>query len=159
MRITGVSAEGTSVGTEAGEINLQTLAEWNRFDLSKAGLARRLESLDLSADTKALLHSLGSQVIRVGDVVVRIGRKILDVVFGIISSYPNTTFGIIFGAIAGFLIASIPLLGALIGPIVTPILAALGLMKGFMSDLADKALEQRIVQAQSLFDPLRSQNV
>lgn len=121
MKLSAIGSNGQEIKTEVDEISEEAFNTWNVFELSRDQLARRLDGLGVSADTKALLNSLSTTVMRVGEVVIKIGRRILDSVFNILSAYPNTTFGAVFGAIAGFLISCIPFIGVLLGPLVFPI--------------------------------------
>ena len=70
--------------------------------------------------------------------------------------YPSATFGMIFGAIAGFLISAIPILGVVLGPIVTPLAIVFGLIIGVPQDIRDKALARKIAEANAVFSPLNA---
>ncbi len=91
-----------------------------------------------------MLMKLAKKVIRVGEIVVKIGQKVLELVIKFVSRYPNTTFGAVFGAIAGYLVSSIPIIGFVLGPLVSPILLLVGVVYGAKSDLIDLAIEGRI---------------
>ena len=90
----------------------------------------------------------------VGEYIIKIGRKILDVVCHAFSEFPMATFGTVFGGIVGTLISSIPILGLVLAPIVTPILMALGLIGGLVLDFQDKMLERKIARKVAEFSPL-----
>lgn len=152
---------------ETGETRLEVapdlpeefLTELTTQTLLKKELLSRLDSLALSADAKALLCKMAGTAMKVGTTVVKIGHKILEVVLGIVSRFPNASFGLVFGAIAGALIGGIPLIGFVLGPVVTPLLAAFGLLMGVKADFADAALEGRIMEAVAAFDPLKGEAV
>ena len=61
----------------------------------------------------------------------------------------------IFGAIAGFLVASIPILGVVLGPTFTPLAILLGLVSGLSQDFKDKALARLIAEINAKFNPLK----
>lgn len=107
-------------------------------------LLDRIERLNVSADVKALLRDLARITVRVGEAVVSIGRKIIDFVFELVKSYPNTTFGLAIGLVVGTLVAGVPLLGPLLGPILTPLLSAFGVTLGALEDLKDGGVRRRI---------------
>lgn len=98
----------------------------------------RLERMVLSADVKAILLDLARISVKVGEVVLQIGRKILTVVFEILSRFPNTIFGVVIGVAIGMLIGSIPFLGAVLAPVLTPLMIAYGLTKGAIADLSNQ---------------------
>jgi len=114
------------------------------FRLDDAGIRRMIDRLSLSADLKSRLFALSKLSIRVGVTTIRLGRKILDLVFSLVKQFPQAAFGALLGAIAGALVGLVPVLGWVLGPVVTPILAALGLGAGFFLDFKDKMLKQAI---------------
>ena len=124
------------------------------FEMADEELKKFIENLNVSADIKSLLYSFSKATIKAGEFVLKIGRKIIDFVFLLYREYPSATFGMVFGAIAGFLVASIPLLGAVLGPIFTPIAIAIGLLGGLREDLKDKALIRRVAEINANFAPL-----
>lgn len=128
------------------------------FDMSDESIRRMIDNLNISADAKSLLYSFSKATIRVGEHIIKIGRKILDAVCHTFKQFPNTTFGMVFGAIAGILISSIPILGQLLGPIVTPIFVALGAGIGRWEDFQDKMLERKIALKVAEFAPLAESN-
>ncbi len=144
---------------ETGETRLDLsedfLTELTTQTLLKKELLSRIDNLNLSADSKALLYKMAGTAMKVGATVVKIGHKILEVVLQLVSRFPNASFGLIFGAIAGALVGGVPLIGFVLGPVVTPLLAAFGLLMGAKADFADAALEGRIMEAVATFDPLK----
>lgn len=124
------------------------------FDMSDEAIKRMIDKLNISADAKSLLYTLSKATIKVGEYVIKIGRKILDAVCHTFKEFPMATFGTVFGGIVGVLISSIPILGQVLGPIVTPILMALGLVGGLVLDFQDKLLERKIAGKVAEFSPL-----
>ncbi len=88
--------------------------------------------------------------------IIKIGRKVLEVVCILLREFPNATFGLIFGAVAGLLVASIPVIGFVIGPLVTPLAMAFGLSSGFFEDIQDKKMKRRVMEATASFETLRT---
>ncbi len=65
------------------------------FDLSEEALKKRLDKLSISADMKSILFTMAKTTIKVGSVVVKLGRKILDLVMRILTDFPTATTGAI----------------------------------------------------------------
>lgn len=96
--------------------------------------------MDASADAKALLRDLARITVRVGEVVVAIGRKVVDFAFELMKAFPNTVFGVIIGLIVAALVGSVPVLGALLAPLAV----AFGLAKGALEDVKNSGLRGRV---------------
>lgn len=159
MQVAGRSPEsGEQLILELEDDKVDEILRLGSLELSKAGLKRKIENLQVSADTKALLFALSTKVIRVGEKVIKIGQKILEVVMKFVSAYPNTSFGIVFGAIAGALVGSVPLIGWVLGPIVMPIMVAVGLVLGAKQDFVDKAMASRVNETIEPFEVLRGRS-
>jgi len=126
------------------------------FDMSDEAIRRMIDNLNVSADAKSLLYAFSKATIRAGEVVINIGRKIIDFIGQLFKEYPSATFGVIFGAIVGFLVSSIPVIGVVLGPIVTPLLVALGLVGGLIQDVQDKNLARKITDINASFAPLNA---
>ncbi|MFY0648861.1 hypothetical protein [Sulfitobacter geojensis] len=126
------------------------------FDLSEEALKKRIDALAISADVKSVLFTISKTTIRVGSLVVKIGRKVLDIVTTILTEFPMTTTGTIFGAIFGYLVTSVPIIGMIFGPFVATLAIAFGFATGAMQDMGNKALERRIRSSMASFDALRA---
>lgn len=157
MQAIGASPDGGGqMVLELSDEKSDDILKLASLEFSKKDLKQKIDNLDVSADTKSLLFTLATKVIKVGDVVVKIGQKILETVVKFVSAYPHTSFGIVFGAVAGVLVGSVPIIGWVLGPIVTPIMIALGLTLGAKQDFMDKVLERRLSAS---IDPFRVLNV
>ncbi|MFW8596148.1 hypothetical protein [Cribrihabitans neustonicus] len=142
--------------TEISDENRESIEWLSQMGLKPSELKARIETLDISADAKVILLQLATKVVRIGETVVKIGQKVLELVFKFTSSYPNTTFGVVFGAIAGTLISSIPIIGFVLGPLVSPILLLLGIALGAKTDFVEKAMEARIKSSLEPFNALKA---
>ena len=100
----------------------------------------QIDRMDISADAKALLRDLARITIRVGEVVIAIGRKALDFALELTKVFPNMVFGVIVGLIVGALVGSVPI----IGPLLAPLAVAFGLAKGALEDVQDTGLRGRV---------------
>lgn len=160
MQIRTTDANGIDFSGDATHLDDSAIAALNTFEFSKKKIKDRIENLDISSDAKFMLHSFVDKTIEVvvdtGKVVIWIGRKILEVVIFMGRHFPNATFGMVFGAVIGILIASIPIIGWLLGG-VAPILAILGLSLGAIEDLKQAlAGNPRVREVFSQFDSLQT---
>ena len=99
-----------------------------------------IDRLDISADAKANLAAFAKVTVKVGREVVRIGRKIVDVLFSFLRNFPGIGFGVIFAVVITTLLGAIPLLGAVLGPLASTLLVAFG---GYV-DLKNPAFSARL---------------
>jgi hypothetical protein len=99
-----------------------------------------IDRLDTSADAKANLASFAKVTVKVGRAVVRIGRKVIDVLFSFLRSFPGISFGVIFAVVVTTLLSAIPLLGAVLGAVASTLIIGFG---GFV-DLANPAFHARL---------------
>jgi len=116
----------------------------NSAERSDAQILRRIDSLSLSADVKALLADLLKLGTEVGNVVLRIGRKVLDFVLSLIQQFPNLAFAVIFAAVLAALFSMVPVLGGLLSPILTPLALALGVGWGTLKEFETGDLGDRV---------------
>ncbi len=160
MQIRTTDANGVEFSGDAPHLDDSAIAALNTFELSKNKIKDRIDNLDISSDAKFMLHSFVDKTIEVvvgtGKVVIWIGRKILEVVIFMGHHFPNATFGMVFGAVIGILIASIPIIGWLLGG-AAPVLAILGLSLGAIEDLKQVlAGDPRVREVFSQFESLRT---
>lgn len=155
MKVKGVSPDGkTQLEFENDSIDSEYINRLTRFDMSEETIRKSIDGLSVSADVKSLLHALSTASITIGRQVVRIGRTVIDFVCKMLNEFPKLTFFALLGAIVGFLVASIPLIGIVLGPIVKPIAIAVGAAFGSLEDLKDQALKRKITEFHAEFSPL-----
>jgi len=156
MKVNGVNPEtGETYQVESDDIDREFIGLMSIFDMTDEDVKRIIDNLNISADAKSLLYSFSRATIKAGEFIIKIGRKIVDYICKILKDFSNASFGLVFGAIAGFLVSSIPILGIVLGPLLTPLLMAFGMLGGLKEDLKDKALERRISEINGKFSPLR----
>lgn len=127
-----------------------------QFEFSDEQLRARIDRMDISADAKAMLYSFTKATITVGKTIIKIGRKIIDILFTVLRSFPHLTFGVIFGYIVGALIATLPFIGAWLASIVTPLAILFGIVLAFPQELQAGELGARISAIVDKFAPLRA---
>ncbi len=157
MEIKGKNTEtGEEFQAQAENVDGSFVESMLHYDMSDEGIKKLIDGLSVSADIKSLLYSFSKATIKAGQYVIKIGRKIIDFVCMVSSEYPGVTFGLIFGAIAGFLISAIPIIGIVLGPLFTPIAMAFGLVLGLREDIKDKGLARKISEINASFSPLKT---
>lgn len=156
MIIQGVNLEtGQEFQTVAPEIDKSFLSSISDMSVSDEAIKKYIDNLNVSADVKSLLFQFTKITLKVGDFLLKIGRKIIEFVCLLYKEYKHATFGMLFGAIVGFLISSIPVLGVILGAVFTPIAIGLGLVLGLNEDIKDLQLERKIAAIVAKFDPLK----
>lgn len=157
MKINGENSEtGEKYQSDAGSVTGDFIKTMSSFNFSDEETKKLIDGLNVSADVKSLLYSFSKATIKAGEYIIKIGRKILDFVCMVFDEYPNATFGLLFGAIAGVLIGSIPILGVVLGPVFAPIAMLLGLTSGYFDDIKNKSLLRTIKAANAEFSPLNA---
>jgi hypothetical protein len=126
------------------------------FECTEKQLQSKIDSLDISADKKAILSSLNKITFTAGRFVIKIGKKIIDVIFSLLKNFPYLGFGVIFGLVLGALISAIPLIGAALGAIATTITVALGVTLGGLEEYKSGDLRVRIDRFVKDLSPLNS---
>jgi hypothetical protein len=157
MKIQGINPEtGAIFQADAENVDSSFIDELKKFDMSDEAIKKLIDNLNVSADVKSLLYSFTKATIRIGEAIIKVGRKIIDFICRLVTEHPNATFGLIFGAIVGFLISSIAVLGVVLGPLFAPIAMAFGLIGGLSEDVKDKALARKIDEIKASFSPLET---
>jgi hypothetical protein len=158
MHIEGTNPEtGETFGAEAPGLTSSILNAIADLDVSDERIREIIDQLDISADAKSALYAISKVTVRAGQMVVKIGRKIMDIIVALFEEFPNAGFGAIFGAIIGFLLSTIPIIGQILGPIVTPVLISLGLVIGAKTDIHDSNLAKKISIANQQFSAFRTE--
>lgn len=129
--------------------------ELNRTTNSESKIKSTLENLNISADAKSALYAIINTTIRAGRLIVKIGRKILDIVIETLKNFPNASFGLVLGGMMGVLVASVPLIGVILAPFITPLAMIYGFVVGMKQDVNDRNLANAIAAANAKFDHLR----
>ena len=148
---------GKSVKSLISEPNADFFSQVSSFSLTEKGVKEKIDNLNISADAKALLFSLNKFTFAAGRTAIKIGKKIIDVVFSLIKNFPYLSFGVIFGILLGALIAAIPLIGAALGSLATTIALALGVALGGLEEFKSDDLKKRIDTFVKDLSPLRNQ--
>ncbi len=103
-----------------------------------------IDNLNISPEIKVVLDSLLNYSMKIGDLILNIGRKIVEVILYFVQNFPNMIIGTIIGFTIGSIISSIPVLGWALGWLILPLSTALGMGMGLKVDLQDKKLANKI---------------
>ena len=156
MKTEAIDSDGNKIVVEIEDDKVNQLyEEFKSRGRPKRELNRMIANLEISADAKAMIKSIMDAVIKVGDVVLRIGKRIVEIVFDIVKRFPNATFGVVLGVILSVLIASIPIIGAILAPFLAPVVIAFGLVVGFMEDMSGNPIVQAVKDATASLVPLK----
>lgn len=117
-----------------------------------------IEKLAVSAEIKAVLFKLTKFTIKVGQTLIKLGKKVLEIVAMLASKYKSAALGIIIGALMTLLISTIPLLGPALSSFLGPLLILFGLSKGLWEDVKRDSpqLAASIAEAGVIFQPLNA---
>lgn len=148
---------GEKIEVDVSDENLEALSSLAQDNVSNSKLQSYIDNLDMSADAKVLIGSILKTTVKVGDLIIRVGKRLVELVVMIVSKFPNATFGLILGLLVGALVAAIPILGAILAAFVMPIAAIFGLAKGYIDDCKDQALAHKIAEAVAMFQPLNGE--
>ena len=130
---------------------------FNSFNLSDEEIRSWISRLDISADAKSILYKIAKATIRAGQFVIKIGRKILEIVSFLLREYPKATLWLILGAVVGTLVTSIPIIGIVIGPLFTTLTTVAGFAMGAWEDIKDKNMKRKMREEMVMFDKLRTE--
>ena len=150
---------GEAISLEVPLLNEQDLNSLAEEQAPRDRVLRMLENLDLNAETKLFLSKLLDYSITVGGVVVRLGKKVLEIALFVASRLPLLTFWTVLAAVVAFLISQIPILGSILSAFLAPVLIFAGLVKGFYEELASNnpTLNDLLQSASESFKPLSEQ--
>ena len=116
----------------------------NTTEYSDAQILRQIESLSVSADAKALLADLLNLATRVGQSVLRVGRKIIDFVLSMVRAFPHMGFAAMVAMVVTALIAMVPFIGLALASVIGPLALALGIVVGGAVEFQSPDLEARV---------------
>ena len=150
-------ATGEKVTVDISDENYEQLKTLAEDKVSDSRLQSYIDNMDISADAKALIASILKTAIKVGDLIVRVGKRIIELVVMISAKFPNASFGLVLGLLVGVPVSAIPIIGAVLGSIAIPIAAVFGLAKGYSEDMKDQGLRRKIAEASVMFQPLNGE--
>lgn len=98
-------------------------------------LQSKLDNLPLNAEAKAFLAKFLKITLKVGGVIVKIGKKLLEIAIFLITKQKHLTFWTVLAAVITFVVTMIPLIGPILGGFLGPIIMFGGLAQGFYEQI------------------------
>ena len=129
----------------------EVVAFINTTERSDAQILRGIESLSVSADAKALLVDLLRLATRVGQTILRLGRKIIDFVLTLVRAFPHMGFATLVALVVTALIAMVPFIGVALASVLGPLALAMGIVVGGVADFQSPDLDARVREFTSAF--------
>lgn len=103
-----------------------------------------IQNLKIPAEAKAILVKIADITLTIGNRVISIGKRILELTLYFIREFPNAATGAVVGLVIGLAFNFIPWIGHFVSSIVTPLFSALGLGIGILRDIRERALREKI---------------
>ena len=114
------------------------------FTMTDEKLRKLIDGLDISADTKAWLASFARLTVRAGREIVRIGKRILGVLFALMRRFPAVTVSLLFVVVVSAVLGAIPVLGPVLQPVSLTVGLGFGFVLGARFDLQNPDLAERV---------------
>ena len=141
MRAEAVNpATGERISVEIPVEELDRLIRAARPRVYKKTLERMIGNLALPAEVKILLDSSMNATVKIGNVVVYIGRRVLEIVFDLCQRYPNFSFAVVMCLVGELL----PMVGPWLASILGPLFAAIQLLYAFVKDWLAKRMKESV---------------
>lgn len=156
MHVEAVNPETGEKHTADIALNPADLEPLTKEYSTEQQLRSHIENLPFSAEVKAILFKLAKFTVTVGNVIVNVGKRIIEIAIMLASKYRHATFALIVACLLTFLISMIPFIGPVLASFLGPLIALLGLAIGIWEDLKrdDPKFATVIVEAGSIFSPL-----
>lgn len=127
---------------EINETELPNLEFLKKTSLPKRKIYKFIEGMDISADAKALLFNMTDVVIKVGKVLIHIGRAVLSAVIELIKLFPTLAVSVILAKFLPFIMPA-----ALVKIKVAAIIGKLLPLLGVYVDMKDMIKEDSLKNA------------
>ena len=165
MQAEAVNPEtGERFAFEISPEELEQLVRDVRPRLSKKKLERQIDKLAISADAKVRLALFMRVTVKIGNAVLNIGRRILEIVFDLVKRYPNFTFAVVMYLVGSLLAIFVPALVPILGPLLKAMELVFALVKDYLerrkNDAASKAEQaDNLPLAKDCLKPLKDEPV
>lgn len=116
-------------------------------------LKTRIDQTSLSADMKALLYDIAKITVKVGDVVIAVGRRALDIATTLVSRFPNTALGVVVAVVLTTIVASALSWAPVLALAINKLLIILGLTAGAIEDIRQNAMKEAMERVALQFAP------
>jgi len=142
------------------QVQFQALHDLNDGLRPQDKILSSIEKLDTSTEIKTFLETTLNYTISVGDVVIMVGQKIVEIILSVYKHFPKALLGTIIGLVVGKLISKVPLFGWVLGWILTPLAVIAGAVIGGKKDIEDKELLNEIeTKIDDIFSDIKDINI
>lgn len=138
------SETGEWTTIEISDEQLNAFKGFNDEAVPKIKLHTYIDNLNIPAEGKAILEKILNFTLKIGDIVINIGRKIIEIIVFLSKKFPNALMGALIGFFIGTLISLIPIIGWILGWLVMPLAIFSGTIYGLKSDLDDKLVKNTV---------------
>ena len=145
----------TSISKEIPDPNGKQREQLFELSFSKSQLERKIANLPMNADAKAMLSSLAKRIVKVGETVLRIGQKFLELVFRLNDEYGHLSFGEVICLMVEKMFQFAPIVGQILGPLLLNFLTTIGQVIAGQGAMVDAALQTRVSVLLNVFEPFR----
>ncbi|MCP5313166.1 MAG: hypothetical protein H6955_06400 [Chromatiaceae bacterium] len=147
---------GERYSVDIPSLSEEKLAAMKREYATDQQLKAHLDKLPLPAEVKAILHKIAKFSIEIGKTIIAIGKRVIEIALLVAKKFPNTTLGLIVGAILTALLALIPFIGPALSSIIGTLATIYATTRGFIDDLrsSNPQIVEEINEAVSVFRPL-----
>lgn len=108
----------------------------------------------LSADIKALLYDLAQFTVKVGEVVVAIGRRMVSIAMWLARTIPGTALGVAVALTLTAVIGGVPLIGGFLALALQKLLLLIGMTAGAIQDIRNHAMKDSMDRVVRQFSAL-----
>jgi len=135
---------GEYKSVDINDEQMESLNQINDTVIEDNQIKSYIDNLKISPEIKVILESILNYSMKVGNLMLNIGRKIVEVIIYFVQNFPNMIIGTIVGFTIGTIISSIPILGWALSWLIIPLSTALGMGMGLKVDMQDKKLATKI---------------
>ncbi|NIZ61968.1 hypothetical protein DL239_13385 [Sedimentitalea sp. CY04] len=117
-------------------------------------IRKMIDNTNLSADMKALLYDIAKITIKVGETIIAVGRRVLDLSMMLVSKFPHTTLGVIVAVVLMTVTSSVLAWAPLLAVALNKLLLILGFTAGAVEDIRQNAMREAMERIALQWAPL-----
>ncbi len=118
-----------------------------------------LDRTNLSADVKALIYDLAKFTVKIGEVVVAVGRRIVSIAIWLAQTVPNITLGVLVALVVSTVLGGLPLMPAALALALQKLLLLIGVTAGAIEDIRQNAMKNAMDRVARQFSAFNGQVV
>lgn len=110
-----------------------------------------LNQTNLSADLKALLYDIAKISVKVGEVILAVGRRVFHIAMILTKKFPNTTLGVIVAVLLTTVVSTVLAWAPILALTINKLLILLGLTAGAVEDIRQNAMAEAMARVELEF--------